>query len=69
MVQARILLAAIALTVTVPSAQAMPWPCWLVKSYAKKYTPSQLEQMAKDRGVVITEQDRAEVKACIRGKK
>lgn len=69
MVQARALLAAIALTVTVPPAQAMPWPCWIVKSYAKKYTPAQLEKMAKDRGVVVTHQDREDVRACLRGKK
>lgn len=69
MVQARILLAAIVLTVTVPPAQAMPWPCWLVKNYAKKYTPSQLEKMALRYGVTVTDQDRADVRACIKDKK
>ena len=69
MVQARVLLAAIALTVTVPSAQAMPWPCWLVKAYVKKYTPAQLEKMARDRGVVVSRKDREDVRACLRGKK
>ena len=68
MVQARALLAAIALTVTAP-AQAMPWPCWMVKSYAKKYTHAQLEKMAKDRGVTVTHQDREDARACLRGRK
>ncbi len=64
----RALLVAIALTVTVP-AHAMPWPCWIVRNYVKKYSPAQLEKMARDRGVTVTEQDRADVRACLKGRK
>ncbi len=68
-VQATAAVVAIALTVTIPPAQAMPWPCWIVRNYVKKYTPAQLEKMARERGITISERDRADVRACIRDRK
>jgi hypothetical protein len=41
----------------------------MVKSYVKKYTPAQLEKMARDNGVVVTHKDREDVRACLRGRK
>ncbi len=70
MVQARALLVAIALTVTVPPALAVDAPtCEQVREHAKnsKYTMKQIMAMAKRAG--LSAEEWAAVKNCLEGKK
>ncbi len=70
MVQARALLAAIALTVTVSPALAVPIPtCEEIREHAKnsKYTMKQIAAMAKRAG--LTAEQWAAVKECLGEKK
>lgn len=67
MVQARALLAAIALTVTVPShADARSYPCWMVRWYVSTHSRAEVDQMARE--YHITAKERAQALACLRQK-
>ena len=65
MVQARALLVAIVLTVTVSPAFAVN--CALVQRLAKKYSHAELEQMAQSYG--LSAKEIAAAKACLRRSK
>lgn len=68
MAQARALLAAIALTVTVSPALAVDAPtCERVREQAKNYTMAQIYAMAKR--AKLTEAQWSEVKRCLGDKK
>ncbi len=68
MVQARALLAAIALTVTVPPALAVDAPsCEQVREHAKNYTLAQIREMAKRHG--LSAEEWAALMNCLEGKK
>lgn len=74
MVQATVLPVAIVLTVTVSlllaaPAQALPWPCSVVRWYVKNKTPEQLAELARKSGVVLSRKDRREARACLKDKK
>lgn len=68
MVQARALLAAIVLTVTVPSiADARSYPCWLVRWYVNNHSREEVEAMARKHRT--TAKERAAALACLKDKK
>lgn len=68
MVQARSLLVAIALTVTVPSVvQARSFPCWMVRMYVDTHSKAQQRADAKKYGV--TEEEKREHRVCFKGAK
>ena len=68
MVQARALLAAIVLTVTVPSiSEARSYPCWLVRWWVSSHTREEADAMARNHNVSAKE--RAAALACLRDKK
>jgi len=68
MVQARALLAAIALTVTVsPALAERSYPCWLVRWYVSNHSKEQRDADAKK--YKVTERERANHAACFRSKK
>ncbi len=68
MVQARALLAAIALTVTVSPALAVPIPtCEEIREHSKTLTMKQIAAMAKR--AKLTPEQWAAVRECLEGKK
>lgn len=68
MVQARSLLVAIALTVTVPSVvQARSYPCWMIRWYVSTHSRAEAEAMADKHKA--TAKERAAAVACLKGSK
>lgn len=68
MFQARALLAAVVLTVTVPSvSEARFYPCWMVRWYVHNHSREEVEAMARKHRA--TAKERAAAIACLKDNK